>query len=80
MSSLDQKEDERKEAVVHTNKILLTALGVLEDVCKGNLGRFSEFELGAKDLIRRGSRRTINYLEVDDGSGSKLRIEIFTTD
>lgn len=81
MAELDSETIAESEAVTpeqlveHTSRVLATAEDVLHRV--NNLEVFKSFEMGQKTLKRSGAARNVHYIEVADGSGPKLRIEVF---
>jgi len=64
-------------AVMHTLKVFGTAAATLERFLDSAGELFPSAEYGCSKLVRKGKKRNVHYLEVEDGSGPKLRIEVY---
>lgn len=82
METCDKTEiipDDYVPSVMHGDRVLATALDTLQKMEKDPLA-FSHTIIGGQTLLREGKKRKVTYVEVSDGSGPSLRIEVFITE
>lgn len=67
------------KAISHHQKVMATASHALRKFLK-DPHSFMNVEIceGSSGLTRCGKRRQVEYVEINDGSGITLRIEVFT--
>ena len=63
-------------AVDHTRKAFGTAQDVIEKVLNGH--PYPSLVMGQVSIIRKKLKRPVHFIEVDDGSGARLRVEVYT--
>ncbi len=65
------------EAILHNERVFKTALHAVEQFFENPLS-FAYTSSGSGQKLRQGVKRQVEYMELADGSGPTLVIEVYT--